>query len=175
VVAVSLKNFPFTVPTGAKTVRVQLFNSDTEGGSGSDLDLRVLRNGTTVGSSGNGDSEELVQLASPAAGNYQACVDGFAPVNGLAAFKLSYWVLGPTNPGTLKAFGPGAVSTSQLASVGINWNVPAGQRYLGLVEYRQTAAGSVMARTDVFIDNSPAAQAQAAFAPVYRYKVPAAD
>ena len=31
--------FPFVVPAGAKMLRVQLFNSETEGGAASDLDL----------------------------------------------------------------------------------------------------------------------------------------
>jgi hypothetical protein len=158
------------VPAGAKQLRVQLFNADTEGGSASDLDLRVLRGATLVGSSGGGDSDELVSIANPtAAANYQACVDGYAPVNGLAQFKLSYWVLGPTNPNTLKAFGPSKVTIAGVASIGINWNVPAGARYLGQVEYRQTAGGAMMGSTQVFIDNATPVPAPA-MAPVFREK-----
>ena len=162
--------FAFAVPAGAKTLRVQLFNVDTEGGSASDLDLRVLRGATTVGTSGGADSNELVSIPNPtAAANYQACVDGYAPVNGLAKFKLSYWVLGPTNPNTLKAFGPSKVTIGGVASIGISWNVPGGARYLGQVEYRQSAGGAMMGSTQVFIDASAPVPAPV-MAPVYREK-----
>lgn len=148
---------PFTVPTGAKRVRAQLFDSETGGGAASDLDLVILRGNTTVGSSGSITSEELVTLVSPIAGtNYRACVDGYAPLGGSASFKLNLWVLGPSHPGTLRAAGPSRVTTGGTASVAASWNVPAGQRYLGLVEYRSVAAGAVIGSTNIFIDNVPA-------------------
>ena len=159
--------FPITVPTGARRLRVQLFNADTEGGAASDLDLTVLRGSTVVGSSGNGDSDELVTLVNPTASTYQACVDGFAPINGLARFKLSTWVLGPTNPNTMRVFGPSRVVTGGVASIGVSWSLPASKRYLGLVDYRQTAGGSIMGSTQVFID---AAGPTPAFATVIREK-----
>lgn len=162
--------FPFTVPAGARQLRAQLFNVDTEGGSASDLDLVVLRGTTTVGSSGGGDSNELVTVVNPtAAANYTACVDGFAPVNGSAAYKLSVWVAGPTSPGTLNAFGPSRVVTGGVASIGLSWNVPAGARYLGVVDFRDTAGAAPIGSTTVFID-SPAAVASATYAPVVRDK-----
>ncbi len=146
---------PVAVAAGAKTLRAQLFNVDTEGGASTDLDLVVLRStGATVGSSGGADSNELVSLANPAADTYQVCVDGFATAAGGANYVLSAWVLGPTNPGTLRAFGPRNVVTGGVGSIGLSWNVPANARYLGLVEYRRTATSPVMARTEVFIDGA---------------------
>ncbi len=156
------------VAAGTKILRAQLFNADTEGGATSDLDLVVLRNGATVGSSGGPVSDELVSITNPTAATYDVCVDGYAPINGSAAYKLSVWVLGPTNPGTLRAFGPRTVTTGGVGSIGASWNVPANARYLGLVEFRATAAGSVIGRTTVFIDGVQAAAANANAAPVAR-------
>jgi hypothetical protein len=151
-------------------LRVQLFDADTEGGAASDLDLTVRRGSTVVGTSGSSTSDELVQLSNPtAAGNYSACVEGFAPVNGSATFKLHIWVLGPTNPGTLKAFGPSKVYTGGTASVAASWSVPAGTRYLGVIDYRSAAAGPIIGASTVFIDASAAA-ASAASAEILRFK-----
>jgi subtilisin family serine protease len=156
------------VAAGTRTLRAQLFNADTEGGAASDIDLVVLRNGTTVGSSGSATSDELVSITNPAAANYDVCVDGYAPINGSAAYKLSVWVLGPTNPGTLRAFGPRTVTTGGVGSIGVSWNVPTNARYLGVVEYRATAAGSVIGRTTLFIDGVQAPVATASAAPAAR-------
>jgi len=146
------------VAAGAKTLRAQLFNADTEGGASTDLDLFVFRsNGAQAGASAGADSNELVSLANPAADTYQVCVDGFATPTAGANYVLSVWTLGPTNPGTLRAFGPRNVVTGGVGSIGLSWNVPAGSRYLGVVEYRRTTTSPVMARTDVFIDGSASA------------------
>lgn len=162
--------YTFAVPAGAKRLRVQLFNADTEGGAASDLDLTVRRGATVVGTSGSSTSDELVQLTNPtAAANYSACVEGFAPVNGSASYKLHTWVLGPANPGTLKAFGPSKVYTGGTASVAASWNVPTGTRYLGVIDYRSVAAGPIIGSSTVFIDAASTAAA-AASAEILRYK-----
>ncbi len=90
---------PVNVPAGVKTLRAQLFNSETEGGAASDLDLVVRRGATTVGTSLGGTSDELVSLNNPAAAAYSVCVDGFAPANGSASYKLNVWMLGPNDTG----------------------------------------------------------------------------
>lgn len=166
------------MPAGVKVIRAQLFNAETEGGSASDLDLSIQRVvggvATTVASSGNVDSDELASLSNPVAGaTYRMCVLGYGPVNPTAnAFRLSYWVLGPANPGTLKAFGPSTVKSGAIASVGLSWNMPAGDRYLGLVEFRDAAGASPIGTTQIFIDNASAAASATTptYAPVVRIK-----
>ena len=156
------------VAPGTRKLRGQLFNVDTEGGSSSDLDL-LLRVQTgpgafsTVASSGAVDSNELVELDNPTVGaTYQICIDGFAPANGNAGFLLSYWVLpAPSGPQTLRAMGPSRVTTGGTASVALAWNVPAGKRYIGVVDYRSVAGGPVIGSTDLFVDNAPSAAALA--------------
>jgi hypothetical protein len=146
--------FAFKVPAGAKMLRAQLFNSETEGGAASDLDLAVYRGTTTLGRSETASSDELVTINAPVTGDYEACVEGYAPVNGKARFTLNLWVVGPTvTPSTLRAAGPSKVYTGGTASVAIAWNVAAGARYLGVVEYADPAVAGVIGRTTVFIDN----------------------
>jgi Fibronectin type-III domain len=147
--------FNVVVPAGALHARFQLFNSDTQGGSGSDLDLEVHRgpNGTgpLVGSSGGSTSDELVDLSAPTAATYSACVIGFAPVGGNATFTLSTWVVGPAvGPQSLTAAGPAKVYLGGTASIGLSWSVPAGSRYLGIVRYTDgtNALGSTLFSVD---------------------------
>ncbi|HJV60233.1 MAG TPA: S8 family peptidase, partial [Albitalea sp.] len=116
--------FNVSVPAGALLARFQLFNSDTQGGSGSDLDLAVFDgpdgSGTMVGSSGSSTSDEMVQLGMPAAATYSACVIGYAPLGGTATFTLSSWVVGPAvGPQTLKAVSSPKAYLGGTASVGL--------------------------------------------------------
>lgn len=155
--------FPITVPAGAQLLRVQLFNSETAGGASSDLDVTVYKGASAVGGSYTGTSDELVTLSNPAAGtDYRACVEAYAPAGGSATFTLSHWVVGPAvGVQSLRAFGPTTVALGGKATIGLSWNVPAGQRYLGNVQYRQVAGGAVIGSTSVFIDNAAAATAMA--------------
>lgn len=154
--------FPFTVPSGAKQIRAQMFDSETGGGAASDIDLVILRGTTTVGASGGATTDELVIINNPlAATTYQACADGFAPAGGSATFTINLWVVPAAYvPNTLKAFGPSSVVAGGIASVGLSWNVPAGNRYLGLVEFRD-GASTLLSTSTVFIDNSAASIAGA--------------
>jgi hypothetical protein len=63
------------VPAGATRLDVSIGNTSDPA---ADLDLYVLFNGVRVAQSADGDSEEAVSLANPAAGTYTVQVDGFA-------------------------------------------------------------------------------------------------
>jgi hypothetical protein len=149
--------FDFSVPAGAQVARFQLFNSDTQGGSGTDIDLDVFAGpggtGPNVGSSGGSTSDEIVTLTALAAGTYSACVTGFTtPVTG-ATFKLSSWIVGPAvGAQTLKASGPTNVYAGGTASIGLGWTVPAGARYLGNVRYIDNNS-ALIGSTIVYVDN----------------------
>jgi hypothetical protein len=98
-----------TVPAGTMAARFALFDDDTAGGSDSDLDLIVVSPTNTLTTSGNGGSNERVQLNNPAAGVYKVCVIGYAPANGSAEYKLSSWLLAPNAvSGNFKALTPGS-------------------------------------------------------------------
>ena len=145
-----------TVPAGAKIARFELFNADTAGGAATDLDLEVFNGpngtGSSVGSSGGGTSDELVSLSAPAAGTYSACVNGFNAPGG-KAYTLSNWVVGPAvGVQSLRASAPRQVYTGGSASIGLGWSVPAGHRYLGLLEYFDNTSAPIGA-TQVWVDN----------------------
>lgn len=161
--------FAFNVPAGTRMLRAQTFNSETEGGAASDLDLYIVKGNATLGASEGGSTDELVTVNNPAAGgDYATCVVGFAPANGDAAFVINLWVVSGTDAATLRA--PPAINatTGGVASMAVSWRVPAGQRSLGVVDYRQVATGPVLGSTTVLIDNTP--PAPAALAPVLRDK-----
>ncbi|WP_280154222.1 S8 family serine peptidase [Piscinibacter sp. XHJ-5] len=148
--------FNFNVPAGALAARFALFNSDTQGGDGSDLDLEVYKGadgtGTLVGSSGSATSDELVHLAAPAAGTYSACVLGFAPAGGNATYTLSSWVVGPAvGQQSLRAGKVSQVTLGGTATVATSWNVAKGSRYLGVLRYTD-GAGTALGSTVVSVD-----------------------
>ncbi|MFF3558836.1 S8 family serine peptidase [Streptomyces sp. NPDC002574] len=71
------------VPAGATRLDVAIGSTaDT----GADLDLYVYRDGVEVGRSADGDSEEAVSLANPAAGTYTVQVEGFSVPSGSTAY-----------------------------------------------------------------------------------------
>jgi hypothetical protein len=135
-------------------MRLQLLNRETEGGSASDLDITLYRDGAAVAGSYSAGSEETVNVERPAPGDYTACVEPYAPAGGSARFTLSHWVVGP-GAGSLKAFGPGQAYIGGTATIGLSWNVPAGARYLGLVQYRQGPGGVLVGQTEVVVDTLP--------------------
>jgi len=126
-----------TIPAGTMAARFSLFDDDTAGGSNSDLDLIVVTPANTLVSSGNGGSNERVQLLNPAAGNYKVCVIGYDPLGGSAEYKLSSWVLAPNViSGGFKATLPGVAYMGGTGSVSIGWSgLAAGQRHLGALRY----------------------------------------
>jgi subtilisin family serine protease len=129
----------FSVPAGTLLARFALFDADNTGAAAgdSDLDLILLRGSTLVGQSGNGTSNEAIQLVAPAAATYTLCVIGYAPVGGQATYKLSSWLVQPNSTaGNFKVLSPSSASVGGTASVGLSWtNLEAGKRYVGAVNY----------------------------------------
>jgi subtilisin family serine protease len=144
------------VPTGALLARFQLFNADTQGGASTDLDLEVHQgpNGTgpVVGASGGGTSDELVSLASPAAGTYSACTIGYATSNNApAAYTLSSWVVGPAvGKQTLRASGTDTAVVGATTTVAVSWTAAKNQRSMGVLQFKD-GAGAVVGTTLVAV------------------------
>ena len=67
--------YQVVVPAGASRLDVTIGNTSDPA---ADLDLYVFLGGVRVGRSADGDSEESVSLANPAAGTYTVQVDGYA-------------------------------------------------------------------------------------------------
>lgn len=155
----------FVVPAGAKAVRAQMFNSETQNGAATDIDLYLYRvTGTTrtlVGGSESATTDELVSVANPTAGTYRACAVAFAPVGQLRSSVINTWVVTSGAP-SLRSFGATNAVSGGTASIGVAWNVAPGARYLGVVEVRNPPNAAVLGSTQIFIDASaPAAAATA--------------
>ena len=148
--------FDFTVPAGAQLARFQLFNTDTQGGAATDLDIELFGGsngtGTLLGAARGGGSDERITFINPPRG-ISACVLGFATPAGGASYTLSSWIVGPAvGVQSLRASGPSAVYLGGTASIGLSWSVLAGKRYLGNVQFRN-AANTLLDSTIVFVDN----------------------
>ncbi|MDR7297232.1 subtilisin family serine protease [Pelomonas aquatica] len=162
-----LRRFTISVPAGTLVMRVALYGQDTSGaaaGKYDDLDLVMVNAaGTAVGYSGNGGSSESITLVAPAAGNYRVCAVAYEHAEGATqtGFKLSSWVVGPTdNAGNFKASLPGRVYAGRTASAGLSWSgLQAGGRYVGAVAY-QTGGAPTGTSTVIFVE--PAGSASTA-------------
>jgi Fibronectin type-III domain/Bacterial pre-peptidase C-terminal domain len=151
-----------SVPAGSNWLRVALFDSETTGQGLDDLDLEV-RNaaGVVVAGSGGATSNELVNFAAPAAGNYQLCVVGFGSARAGATssnFTLSHWLVSPSSgvANSLRVSTPATVATAGTGSVAFMWSVAAGQRHFGTVQFNDGVSTSQIGQTSVYIDGASA-------------------
>jgi hypothetical protein len=132
-----------SVTAGSTSLRATIGSaSDT----GADLDLYVY-NCTTgccvlAGQSADGDSEESVTIANPAAGTWVTLVDGYAVPSGSTTFS---YVDVFTNP----AFGSVAVTDANaLRPAGSSWTVPGTVTANAAPAAGRVLLGSVQVRTD---------------------------
>ena len=152
----SVRVYPFTIPAGTIAARFALRQADV-GTSVDDNDMGVLApDGTTFTYSGNDGSNESVQIASPAAGNYKVCVVAYG---GSAAMthKLSSWVVTPADVGGKFAVAvPGRVVAGNNAALGASWSgLDNNQRYLAGVQFKDLS-GVVQATTVLRIETGSA-------------------
>jgi hypothetical protein len=77
------QTYEVVVPAGATQLRAVIGGTSD---LSADLDLTVYRDGVQVGQAADGDSEEAVTLAAPAAGTYEVVVDGYAVPAGTTAY-----------------------------------------------------------------------------------------
>jgi subtilisin family serine protease len=132
-----------TVPAGTSSLRATIGNtSDT----GADLDLFVF-NCTSgacalAGQSADGDSEESVTIANPAAGNWVVLVDGYSVPAGSTDFDY-------VDVAVNSAFGSVAVTDANaLRPAGSSWTVPATVTANTAPASGRVLLGTVQVRTD---------------------------
>ncbi|MEV8536528.1 S8 family serine peptidase [Streptomyces sp. NPDC051211] len=115
-----------------------------------DLDLDVYKDGVKVGSSADGDSEESVSLANPAAGTYTIEVLGYAIPAGTTTYDYRD-VFFSAALGSVQVDESAAVNLANGASAQVSANVlvnsaaPEGRQFFGQVQLlnaRGTAAGT---------------------------------
>jgi hypothetical protein len=131
------------VPAGSTSLTARIGNPSD---AAADLDLFVYRpDGSLAGQSADGDSEEAVTVANPAAGTWFVLVDAYAVPSGSTAYDYLdvfangvFGAVSVTDPAALHANGS---SWSATASVTAN-SAPAAGRFLqGFV---QVKSGSVV-------------------------------
>ncbi|MFE2432296.1 S8 family serine peptidase [Streptomyces sp. NPDC059373] len=141
------------VPEGATRLDVSIGNtSDTS----ADLDLYVALNGTTVGQSADGDSEESVSLANPAAGTYTITVDGYSVPSGSTGYDYQdvffSSALGSVNVDDSQTVNlANGASTGITAEVLVNAAAPEGRQFFGEVSLLD-AGGTVAGTGSVLIN-----------------------
>jgi subtilisin family serine protease len=148
------------VPAGTRLLALGLFEADLPPGSNADLHIfhwSAGPDGTAVrrylGGTVRPDSEEQVELYSPAAGRYEIYVDLYALPAGLAGatVKLHTWVLGLESAPV--AVSPSAAGVREGAAypVRLSWTgLAPGTRHLGVVLYRN--GSTLLTRSVLRID-----------------------
>ncbi|GGO80968.1 S8 family serine peptidase [Wenjunlia tyrosinilytica] len=138
-----------TLVLGAGASRLDVAIGGTSD-SGADLDLNVYRDGTLVGSSADGDSEEAVSLKDPAAGTYTFEVIGYAVPAGSTDYDYRD-VFFSSSLGEVKVDESKTVKLSNgqsapvSAEVLVNGAAPEGRQFFGevrILNARGTAAGA---------------------------------
>jgi hypothetical protein len=131
--------FTVSVPAGTTLARFATFDADVP--AGTDIDLYVYQGGTTtlVRSSTGPTGEERVDLANPAAGDYDLYVDLFALASGVTSQPVSAfaWPLGTTAAGNLTV-SPGSTPAAIGSPIQLtaSWTgLTAGTRYLGRLSF----------------------------------------
>ena len=126
-------SYDVVVPAGATYARFSLFDANVS--PASDLDLRVYRGTTLVGSSGGGTSAEEVNLLNPTAATYTVYVDGYATGNP-STFTLFAWVLGSAAAGDMTVSAPTTATIGGTGTINLTFSgLTAGTKYLGSVAY----------------------------------------
>lgn len=150
------------VPPDTELLSIQMFEDETtlSGSSPTGLDLWVMNGpnatGTLIGGSVNPGNNEGWTLVRPEAGTYSACVMDFAtPALAGSTYRLNVYVMAPGVPRLpLRAVGPATVVRAGTATVAAGWNVPANQRYVGVIKLRDPAS-NMLGHTNVLLDTKP--------------------
>jgi subtilisin family serine protease len=129
----------FDIPAGTNLARIALFDEDVGAGIGSDdLDLQVFGPGPDfpfVASSGTATSEEEVNIANPAAGEYAVFVIDYASAPGPTPYTLfNFNLSGDAGNTTLNA--PASAEVGVSGSVAVDWfGLAPGTRALGILSH----------------------------------------
>lgn len=153
----SVKVYSVPVPAGTIVARFALRQRDTSAPD-DDNDMGVLAPDGTWHYSGNGGSNESVQVSSPAAGEYKVCVVAYGSGHPTMTHALSSWVVTPADVGGKFVVAlPSKVVAGNNATVGMSWSgLALGKRYLGGAQFLDVV-GVVQATTVLHVDTGAAA------------------
>jgi hypothetical protein len=141
----AVRVYSFTVPANTAVARFALYQQDSNPGDDHDLGL-LAPNGTWT-YSGNDGSNESVQVTSPAAGTYKACVVAYGSNVAALRHRLNSWVVTSADTGGRFVVAvPGKVVAGVNTTVGFSWSgLEQNKRYLGAAQFMD--GGSVVRAT----------------------------
>jgi hypothetical protein len=152
----SIKVHNITIPANTVVARFSLRNADTGNPGIDDFDMMILAPSGTSTYSGNGASNEAVQIASPAAGAYKVCVTSYDTAgNAPSTYALSQWIVTTADTGgNFNALLPSTVYAGGTSTVGLSWSgLALGKRFLGAVQFKDLS-GVVQATTVVRVETN---------------------
>ena len=134
------KQYTVAVTPGTTSLRATIGSPSDPA---ADLDLFVFNPaGALIGQSADGDSEESVTIANPAAGTYTVLVDGFAVPAGTTTYKY-------VDVFTNAAFGSVSVTDANaVRPAGTSWTVPGAVTANSAPAAGRVLLGAVQVRTD---------------------------
>jgi len=155
---------PVTFTADTMAAQFELFDRDTTGQGGDDLDLVLINaSGQLAAYSATYGSDETIALAAPPAGNYRVCVLGYSTASGRSTtYGLHSVVVNSTDKGgNLRAMVPANVYAGGKATVAVSWSgLPTGKRFLGGVRLHD-ASGAVGSTTVLQVEtNQPLPKAE---------------
>jgi len=132
----------------AEILRISLFDENTDGVD--DLDLYVFDSGFHfIGSSGNGSSEEQVDIVNPGDTMYYVIVHGWQTDGEDSNYTLFSWDPS-SNVGNMAITAPAEAVIGKTTPVTIGWSELGAHKYLGVMSHND---GSVFKRTVINIQN----------------------
>ena len=143
----AVRVYPLTLPANTVVIRAALFQEDSNPGDDHDMGL-LAPDGTWV-YSGNNGTVEAAQIASPAAGNYKACVVAYGSDVEAMKHRLHSWVVTTSDAANkLTVAVPAKVVSGTNTAVAVTWSgLAQNKRYLGGAQFKD--AGGVTRATTV--------------------------
>ncbi len=140
------------VPVGSALLRIAIPPDATE--PDADVDIFLFDpSGALAGSSGNGGTDELIDVLSPVDGTWTLYVHGWSAPGGDSAYDMYSWIV-PTSPGGNLSIdsAPTAATIGATGSVDVSWTgATAGEWHLGAVSH--TGPDGLLGLTLVDVDN----------------------
>lgn len=127
--------------SGSSYLRISLGADDHNGAVDADLDLYLCRGTTLVAQSGSPGTDEVIDMAFPADGDYRLIVHGWLVPGGSLDYGLHMWDVSPTpTGGTLQIdSAPASVTAGTTETIGFSWSGAAGTE-LGVLTYGDGAS-----------------------------------
>ena len=152
----SIKVYTVAIPANTLVAHFSLRDAEV-GFAGDDNDMGMLTPSGAFIYSGNDGSNEDVEIAAPAAGNYKVCVVAYAGAPAMTHRLRSTVVTTADASNTLTVLLPGLTYANSTATVGVAWKgLAVNNEYIGAFQLKD-ASGVVQTTTVVRVDTTTAA------------------